>query len=301
MSKEKLLGKTPEELKEVVASVGLPAYTAKQLAEWMYVKRVKSFDEMTNISKEGRRKLSENYDLGIMLPSQFIESTDGTKKYLFEFDGGGVEAVMIPDDDRKTLCVSSQVGCKMGCKFCMTGRQGFHGNLSVAEILSQFLSIDESLTLTNAVFMGMGRLLFGLYGHKLNLKKALLCCAALCIACYTVTAVSPNPLLSLFGCALTGLSVSLFWPGTFSLVSELYPKGGAAMFGVLAILGDLGCSLGPSIVSYISTAVQSVNTALTDGEALKIGLGFGNLFPIVIILGLLLLKNRKNPVDKAHR
>lgn len=152
-----------------------------------------------------------------------------------------------------------------------------------------------------AVFMGMGRLLFGLYGHKLNLKKALLCCAALCIACYTVTAVSPNPLLSLCGCALTGLSVSLFWPGTFSLVSELYPKGGAAMFGVLAILGDLGCSLGPSIVSYISTAVQSANTALTDGEALKIGLGFGNLFPIVIILGLLLLKNRKKPVDKAHR
>lgn len=156
MSKEKLLGKTPEELKEVVASVGLPAYTAKQLAEWMYVKRVKSLDEMTNISKEGRRKLSENYDLGIKLPSQLIESTDGTKKYLFEFDGGGVEAVMIPDDDRKTLCVSSQVGCKMGCKFCMTGRQGFHGNLSVAEILSQFLSIDESLTLTNTVFMGMG-------------------------------------------------------------------------------------------------------------------------------------------------
>ena len=73
------------------------------------------------------------------------------------------------------------------------------------------------------------------------------------------------------------------------------------MFGVLAILGDLGCSLGPSIVSYISTAVQSANTALTDGEALKIGLGFGNLFPIVIILGLLLLKNRKRPVDKAHR
>ena len=152
-----------------------------------------------------------------------------------------------------------------------------------------------------AVFMGMGRLLFGLYGHKLNLKKALLCCAALCIACYTVTAVSPNPLLSLFGCALTGLSVSLFWPGTFSLVSELYPKGGAAMFGVLAILGDLGCSLGPSIVSFISTAVQSANAALTDGEALKIGLGFGNLFPIMIILGLLLLKNRKKSVDKAHR
>lgn len=149
-----------------------------------------------------------------------------------------------------------------------------------------------------AVFMGAGRLLYGLYGHKIDLKKALYCCAALCIACYTVTAASPKPLLSLFGCALTGLSISLFWPGTFSLVSSLYPKGGAAMFGILAILGDIGCALGPSMVSYISTAAQTANETLTDGDALKIGLGFGNIFPVLIILGLLLLKNMKKPVDK---
>lgn len=151
-----------------------------------------------------------------------------------------------------------------------------------------------------AVFMGAGRLIFGLYGHKMNLQKALFACAVLCIFCYTVTAVSPLPLLSLFTCALTGLSISLFWPGTFSLVSELYPKGGASMFGILAILGDLGCSLGPSIVSYISTAAQTANETLTEGEALKIGLGFGNIFPILIIIGLILLKSIKKPVDNTN-
>lgn len=149
-----------------------------------------------------------------------------------------------------------------------------------------------------AVFMGAGRLLFGIYGHKMNLKKALFSCAVLCMVCYTVTAVSLNPLLSLFGCALTGLSVSLFWPGTFSLVSGLYPKGGAAMFGLLAILGDIGCSLGPSIVSFVSTAAQTANETLSDGTALKIGLGFGNIFPLIMIVGLSLLKNIQNSVDK---
>lgn len=152
-----------------------------------------------------------------------------------------------------------------------------------------------------AVFMGLGRLLFGIYGSKINLKKAMFACAVLCIACYTTTALSPNPLLALFGCALTGFSISLFWPGTFSLVSGLYPNGGAAMFGVLAILGDIGCSVGPWLVSFVSSAAQTADAALTDGSALKIGLGFGNLFPILAILGLVLLGVRKKPktsVDK---
>lgn len=155
--REKLLGKTPAELKEVALKVGLPAFAGKQLAQWLYVRRVKSIDEMTNISKVGRERLKEEYDLGVILPSACQISTDGTKKYLFPIgEGNAVEAVMIPDDDRKTLCVSSQVGCRMGCKFCMTGRQGFHGHLSVADILSQFIAIDESMDLTNTVFMGMG-------------------------------------------------------------------------------------------------------------------------------------------------
>lgn len=155
--REILLGKTPSELKEAALKAGLPSYAGKQLAQWIYARRVRSFDEMTNISKAGRVKLKEMYDLGVVLPSACQESSDGTRKYLFPVgDGNAVEAVMIPDDDRKTLCVSSQAGCRMGCRFCMTGRQGFHGNLSVSLILSQFIAIDESAGLTNAVFMGMG-------------------------------------------------------------------------------------------------------------------------------------------------
>ncbi len=155
--REQLLGKTPEELKEITLKVGLPAFAGKQVAQWMYGRKVRSVDEMTNISKAGRERLKEEYSLGVTLPSACQVSSDGTKKYLFPVgEGNAVEAVMIPDEDRKTLCVSSQAGCRMGCRFCMTGRQGFHGNLTAADILSQFIAIDESAELTNAVFMGMG-------------------------------------------------------------------------------------------------------------------------------------------------
>lgn len=155
--REQLLEKTPDELKEIALKVGLPAFTGKQIAQWMYGRKVRSIDEMTNISKVGRERLKEEYTLGVTLPSACQVSSDGTKKYLFPVgEGNAVEAVMIPDDDRKTLCVSSQAGCRMGCRFCMTGRQGFHGNLTAADILSQFIAIDEAAELTNAVFMGMG-------------------------------------------------------------------------------------------------------------------------------------------------
>jgi len=162
--KEKLLGKTPEELKQAAIQAGLPSYAGNQLAQWLYVKRVHSIDEMTNISKLGRERLAELFELGAEPAMACAESKDGTKKYLFEvqcphagsIESSAIEAVMIPDEERRTLCVSSQAGCKMGCKFCMTGRQGFHGNLDVAQILNQFISIDESAQLSNAVFMGMG-------------------------------------------------------------------------------------------------------------------------------------------------
>lgn len=155
--REQLLGKTPVELKDIALKVGLPAFTGKQIAPWMYGRKVRSIDEMTNISKVGRERLKEEYSLGVTLPSACQVSSDGTKKYLFPVgEGNAVEAVMIPDEDRKTLCVSSQAGCRMGCRFCMTGRQGFHGNLTAADILSQFIAIDEAAELTNAVFMGMG-------------------------------------------------------------------------------------------------------------------------------------------------
>ena len=175
--KAKLLGMTPEELKAVARDCGLPPYAGGQLAKWLYVKRVHSFAEMTDISKAGREALAEKYELGLIEPVGVAESSDGTRKYLFPVtavvghqmagrngdtpereprtEDSAVEAVMIPDDDRCTLCVSSQAGCRMGCHFCMTGRQGFHGQLSAADILSQFIAIDESARLTNTVFMGM--------------------------------------------------------------------------------------------------------------------------------------------------
>lgn len=147
---------TLNELRAAAESCGLKGFVGKQLAEWLYVKRVTSWDRMVNISKASREALSERFDLGAADPAGMAESADGTRKYLFPVDGGAVEAVMIPDDERRTLCVSSQAGCKMGCRFCMTGRQGWHGNLSTADIINQFVSIDEASSLTNAVFMGMG-------------------------------------------------------------------------------------------------------------------------------------------------
>lgn len=148
---------TMEQLQEVVAELSMPRFTAKQLAEWLYTHRATDFDEMNNISKTNRKKLSARYCIGRYAPMQEQRSQDGTVKYLFATDDGkAVESVYIPDADRATLCISSQKGCRMGCTFCMTGRQGYHGNLTAAEIINQILSIPESELLTNVVFMGMG-------------------------------------------------------------------------------------------------------------------------------------------------
>lgn len=154
--KIKLLGKNLEELKNIVVQEGLPGFAARQIAQWLYMKKVRTIDEMTNLSKAARASLSQKYEVGVTPYAGLQISSDGTKKYLFPVGNGAIEAVMIPDDERATLCVSSQSGCRMGCRFCMTGRQGFHGNLSAADIISQFMAVDESDRLTNAVFMGMG-------------------------------------------------------------------------------------------------------------------------------------------------
>lgn len=155
--KKSLIGMTLSQLKEVVTELGMPGFSAGQIAKWLYEKRVTDIEEMTNLSKSNREKLSQAYCVGRYAPSSEMRSIDGTVKYLFTTaDGQAVESVYIPDEDRATLCISSQKGCKMGCKFCMTGKQGFHGNLSSAEIINQVLSIPESDTLTNVVFMGMG-------------------------------------------------------------------------------------------------------------------------------------------------
>jgi 23S rRNA (adenine2503-C2)-methyltransferase len=152
-----LLGMTLGQLQQVVAEEGLPRFTAAQIARWMYVSRVSDINEMTNLSKSARQRLSQRYCVGREQPLAAARSVDGTVKYLFDsgFDHN-VEAVYIPDRDRATLCVSSQAGCKMRCAFCMTGRQGWHGNLTAHRIINQVLSIENSQSLTNLVFMGMG-------------------------------------------------------------------------------------------------------------------------------------------------
>ncbi|MBB4036405.1 23S rRNA (adenine2503-C2)-methyltransferase [Dysgonomonas hofstadii] len=155
--KKHLLGMTLDELNQIVQECALPKFAAKQIADWIYKKRVSSIDEMTNISVSNRTLLSEKYDVGRYNPLEYQQSVDGTVKYLFKTENDKlIEAVMIPEDDRKTLCVSSQVGCKMNCLFCMTGKQGFNGNLTANEILNQLYSVREAEDLTNVVFMGMG-------------------------------------------------------------------------------------------------------------------------------------------------
>ena len=155
--KTPLIGMTLSRLREVASVCGMPAFSAKQMAQWLYEKRVTDIEEMTNLSKKARARLSEEYCVGRFAPKMEARSVDGTVKYLFEGVGGrDIEAVYIPDKERATLCVSSQAGCKMNCSFCMTGKQGFHGNLTSADIINQILSIPESEKLTNIVFMGMG-------------------------------------------------------------------------------------------------------------------------------------------------
>ena len=158
--KKSLLGMSDEELRQTVKELGMPAFTGGQIAKWMYgnpEKSIMSIDEMTNISKKNREILAEHYEIGAMAPIDSQLSKDGTKKYLFPTQNGKrIETVFIPDGDRATLCVSCQVGCKMNCLFCQTGKQGFEGQLTVTDIINQIYSLPERARLTNIVFMGQG-------------------------------------------------------------------------------------------------------------------------------------------------
>jgi len=157
VERKNLLGLSVSELKEVVAQMNMPAFTAKQIAQWLYSGHVMSIDEMTNVSKRNRERLAEEYTIGAMAPIDAQHSVDGTIKYLFPTASGKfVETVYIPDRDRATLCVSCQVGCKMNCLFCQTGKQGYEGSLTVTDILNQIYSLPEREKLTNIVFMGQG-------------------------------------------------------------------------------------------------------------------------------------------------
>ena len=158
-TKEILLGKNLSEIQEIVRRMAEPSFRAKQIVEWLYQKHVTTFDEMTNLPKAFREKLGLFYEIGRSNPVAQQCSCDGTEKYLFALIGQNnlyFETVFIPDGERATLCVSSQVGCKMNCSFCATGQMGFRAQLTTADILNQVLSIPHSERLTNIVFMGMG-------------------------------------------------------------------------------------------------------------------------------------------------
>ncbi len=162
-----------EELKEFVKELGLEPYRAKQIAQWLYKKRVKSFDEMTNLSKKARELLSRKAKIDVLKTVKVEESSDGTRKYLFELpDGNRIESVFIPEKDWNTLCVSTQVGCPAGCKFCLTAKDGFTRNLTAAEIVDQYIQVQrdvgENRRISNVVFMGMGEPLLNFD----NVKKA---------------------------------------------------------------------------------------------------------------------------------
>ncbi len=157
MIKEPLYGKTLGELKEMCSLLGMPAFNAGQIAHWLYVKQVDAIDQMTNLSVKTREELKKRYDVGLQPFVTEQVSIDGTKKYLFKTASGHfIESVFIPEKDRATLCVSSQAGCKMACRFCMTGQQGFQCHLSTGEILNQIRMLAQREMLTNVVYMGMG-------------------------------------------------------------------------------------------------------------------------------------------------
>lgn len=142
-----------------------------------------------------------------------------------------------------------------------------------------------------AVLMGLGRVIFGIFGEKLNIKITLAVFAFLCAVSYITVSVSGNQYIALIFCALTGICISVMWPGTFSLAARKFPDGGNSMFGILALLGDLGCTLGPWFISF-----SAINIC---GGNLKSGIGFGALFPIIMIIALAFLASSKLKSEKA--
>lgn len=152
-----LYGMNLAQLEALAARTGLPRFAARQITRWLYVKHIDCIEKMTDLPAAARASLAAEYAAGFTPPERVSVSSDGTKKYLFRTRGGHfVESAYIPDGDRATLCVSSQAGCRMGCRFCATGRQGLRQSLPTNDILNQIGSLPEREKLTNLVFMGMG-------------------------------------------------------------------------------------------------------------------------------------------------
>jgi 23S rRNA (adenine2503-C2)-methyltransferase len=161
VEKTDLKNLSPSELEDFIASFGKERYRSIQILRWLYQRGIHSFDEMTNLSKKFRQAMEQVSFISVLLPLLVEESRDGTKKFLFQLeDGNRIESVLIPDKKRLTLCLSTQVGCAMGCRFCLTGKKGLKRNLATAEIVNQILAVRETLpektSITNIVLMGMG-------------------------------------------------------------------------------------------------------------------------------------------------
>ena len=154
---EYLYGQTLPQLEALCNRLEMPRFAAKQIAHWLYDKHATTIEAMSDLSARHRALLAETYEVGLTAPEKVSISTDGTKKYLYRTSQNHfIESAYIPDGDRATLCISSQAGCRMGCRFCATGRQGLQHSLSTNEILNQIESLPERERLTNVVFMGMG-------------------------------------------------------------------------------------------------------------------------------------------------
>ena len=154
---EYLYGQTLPQLEALCNRLEMPRFAAKQIARWLYDKHATTIEAMSDLSARHRALLAETYEVGLTAPEKVSISTDGTKKYLYRTSQNHfIESAYIPDGDRATLCISSQAGCRMGCRFCATGRQGLQHSLSTNEILNQIESLPERERLTNVVYMGMG-------------------------------------------------------------------------------------------------------------------------------------------------
>lgn len=172
MEKVDLKNLSPSELNEFLKSFGKERYRSIQILRWLYQKGAQSFDEMTNLSKRFRRELSQASLISTLCPLRVEQASDGTRKFLFQLeDGNRIESVLIPDKTRLTLCLSTQVGCAFGCRFCLTGKIGLKRDLSVPEIVNQILAVRRTLpqkrAITNIVLMGMGEPLAN-YDHSLK-------------------------------------------------------------------------------------------------------------------------------------
>lgn len=268
--KQELLGLTLAQLQGVVLDLGLPKFTASQVAGWLYQKRVTTIDEMTNISKKGRELLNNAYTVGREAPSEIHRSSDGTVKYLFPVgDEKYVESVYIPDGERATLCISSQIGCQMNCEFCATGKQGYKGNLTSGKILNQILSIEGFENLTNIVYMGMG--------EPLNNTDEVLKSIEVITSTYglgwspkriTLSTVGIIPGLKKFLESCTcNLAISLHIPypevrARYMPAEKAYP-----ILDVLSLVKQYDWS-GQRRISFEYTMFKGVNDSMTDADHL---------------------------------